>query len=68
MFFESSPVVRKGGARETWRQLSWRTEQHTVKHNVVKCPMRQRVNLKTRHPRVWESFLCFVRKAAANTN
>ena len=57
-FFESSsPVVRKGGARETWHQLSLRTEPRTVKYNVVKCPMRQRVNLKTRHPRVWEIFL-----------
>ena len=56
-FFESSsPVVRKGGARETWHQLSFRTEPRTVKYIVVKCPMRQRVNLKTRHPRVWESF------------
>ena len=66
-FFESSsPVVRKGGARETWHQLSLRTEPRTVKYNVVKCPARQRVNLKTRHLRVWERFSCFVRKAAAN--
>ena len=57
VFLESSsPIVRKGGARETWRPLSLRTETRTVKYNVVKCPMRQRDNLKTRHPRVWESF------------
>ena len=57
-----------GSFRETWHQLSLRTEPRTVKYNVVKCPVRQRVNLKTRHPRVWESFLRFVRKAAANVN
>ena len=57
MFFKSSsPVVRKGGARGTWHQTSMRTEPRTVKYNGVKCPMRQRVNLKRRHPRVWESF------------
>ena len=55
VFAQSSPVVRKGGARETWHQLSLRTEPRTVKYNVVKCPMRQRVNLKTRHSRVWEN-------------
>ena len=58
MFFESSsPNVRKGGARETWHHLLLRTVPRTVKYNVVKCPMRQRVNVKTRHPRVWESFV-----------
>ena len=49
----SSPVVRKGGAREIGHQLSMRTEPHFLKQNVVKCPMRCRVNSKTRcaHPR-----------------
>ena len=57
MFFESSsPVIRKSSARETWHQLSLRTEPRTVKYNVLKCPMKLRVNLKTRHPRMWESF------------
>ena len=59
----SSPVVREGGARETWHQLSLRTEPRTVRYNVVMCPMRQRVNFED-----WESFLCFVRKTAANIN
>ena len=61
------PRVPHNGAREGsrgprtkttsgWHQLSLRTEPRTVKYNVVKCPMRQRVYLKTRHPSVWESF------------
>ena len=47
-FLLSSPVVRKGGAREIGDQLSMRTEPHPVKYNVVKCPMRCKVNSKIR--------------------
>ena len=69
-FFESSsPVVRKGGAGETWHQLSLRTEPRTVNYIVVKCPSNETASqFEDTSSKSAEKFLCFVRKAAANMN